>query len=88
MWSIILATMLASGEPQVPTIMSSYSTLDGCRKELLRVGTIGGYEPIVSPMVGLAVVKVGATKTITAFCIKICGLFNVVYCIGSLSYVL
>ena len=50
MWAIVLATMLASGEPQVPTIMSSYSTLAGCRKELLRVGTIGGYEPVVSPM--------------------------------------
>ena len=70
MWAIVLATMLASGEPQVPTIMSSYSTLDNCRKELLRVGTIGGYEPVVSPMVGLAVVKVEAKKTTTAFCVK------------------
>jgi len=70
MWAIVLATMLASGEPQVPLIMSSYSTLDNCRKELLRVGTIGGYEPVVSPMVGLAVVKVEAEKTTTAFCVK------------------
>jgi|TARA_R110000751_G_scaffold96380_3_gene188041 hypothetical protein len=70
MWAIVLATMLASGEPQVPTIMSSYSTLNACRKELLRVGTIGGYEPVVSPMVGYAVVKIEATKTITAFCVK------------------
>ena len=70
MWAIVLATMLASGEPQVPTIMSSHRTLDGCRKELLRVGTIGGYEPVVSPMVGYSVVKIEATKTITAFCVK------------------
>ena len=70
MWAIVLATMLASGEPQVPMVMSSYSTLDACRKELLRVGTIGGYEPVVSPMVGYAVVKIEATKTITAFCVK------------------
>ena len=70
MWAIVLATMLASGEPQVPMIVSSYSTLDNCRKELLRVGTIGGYEPVVSPMVGLSVVKVEAKKTITAFCVK------------------
>ena len=70
MWAIVLATMLASGEPQVPTIMSSHRTFDGCRKELLRVGTIGGYEPVVSPMVGYSVVKIEATKTITAFCVK------------------
>lgn len=70
MWAIILATMLASGEPQVPLIMSSYSTLDNCRKELLRVGNIGGYEPVVSPMVGYSVVKVETNKTITAFCVK------------------
>ena len=70
MWAIVLATMLASGEPQVPTIMSSHRTFDGCRKELLRVGTIGGYEPVVSPMVGYSVVKVEANKTITAFCVK------------------
>ena len=70
MWAIVLATMLANGEPQVPLIMSSYSTLDNCRKELLRVGTIGGYEPVVSPMVGYSVVKIEATKTITAFCVK------------------
>ena len=70
MWAIVLATMLASGEPQVPMVMSSYSTLAACRKELLRVGTIGGYEPVVSPMVGYAVVKIEVTKTITAFCVK------------------
>tara|TARA_R110002126_G_scaffold41502_3_gene120589 strand:- start:1282 stop:1509 length:228 start_codon:yes stop_codon:yes gene_type:complete len=70
MWAIVLATMLASGEPQVPTIMSSHRTFDGCRKELLRVGTIGGYEPVASPMVGYSVVKIEATKTITAFCVK------------------
>ena len=70
MWAIVLATMLASSEPQVPTIMSSHRTFDGCRKELLRVGTIGGYEPVVSPMVGYSVVKIEATKTITAFCVK------------------
>jgi hypothetical protein len=39
-------------------------------KELVRVGNIGGYEPVVSPMVGYAVVKLGAEKTITAFCAK------------------
>jgi len=70
MWAIVLATMLASGEPSIPLIMSSYSTFDNCRKELLRVGKIGGYEPVVSPMVGYSVVKVGADKTITAFCVK------------------
>ncbi len=70
MRAIVLGTMLASGEPQVPTIMSSHRTFDGCRKELLRVGTIGGYEPVVSPMVGYSVVKIEATKTITAFCVK------------------
>ena len=70
MWAIVLATMLASGEPQVPLIMSSYSTLDNCRKELLRVGTIGGYDPVVSPMVGYSVVKVEAEKTTTVFCVK------------------
>jgi hypothetical protein len=50
--------------------MSSYSTFNNCRKELLRVGEIGGYEPVVSPMVGYSVVKVEANKTITAFCVK------------------
>ena len=70
MWAIVLATMLASGEPQVPTIMSSHRTFDGCRKELLRVGTIGGYDPVVSPMVGYSVVKVEAEKTTTVFCVK------------------
>ena len=70
MWAIVLATMLASGEPSIPLIMSSYSTFDNCRKELLRVGRIGGYEPVVSPMVGYSVVKVKADKTITAFCVK------------------
>jgi hypothetical protein len=70
MWAIVLATMLASGEPQVPLIMSSYSTFNNCRQELIRVGKIGGYEPVVSPMVGYSVVKVEANKTITAFCVK------------------
>tara|TARA_B110000977_G_C10731202_1_gene359107 strand:+ start:301 stop:528 length:228 start_codon:yes stop_codon:yes gene_type:complete len=70
MWAIVLATMLASGEPSIPLIMSSYSTFDNCRKELLRVGDIGGYEPVVSPMVGYSVVKIEANKTITAFCVK------------------
>ena len=70
MYAIILAVMLASGQPQVPTIMSSYKTLDDCMKELVRVAKIGGYEPVVSPMVGYAVVKLGAEKTITAFCAK------------------
>jgi len=70
MWAIVLATMLATGEPKVPLIMSSYSTFDNCRKELLRVGDIGGYETVVSPMVGYAVVKVTDEKTITAFCVK------------------
>jgi len=69
-WSIILATMLANGEPQVPLIMSSYSTFNNCRKELLRVAKIGGYEPVLSPMVGHAVVKVEDDKTSTAFCVK------------------
>ena len=70
MWAIVLATMLASGEPQVPLIMSSYSTFDNCRKELIRVGKIGGYEPVVSLMVGYSVVKVEAEKTTTVFCVK------------------
>ena len=70
MWAIVLATMLASGDPSIPLIMSSYSTFDNCRKELLRVGNIGGYEPVVSPMVGYSVVKVETNKTITAFCVK------------------
>ena len=62
--------MLANGEPQVPLIMSSYSTFNNCRKELLRVAEIGGYEPVLSPMVGYAVVKVEDDKTSTAFCVK------------------
>ena len=62
--------MLATGQPQIPLLVSSYKTFDGCRKELIRVGNIGGYEPVVSPMVGYAVVKVEDDKTITAFCIK------------------
>lgn len=70
MWSIVLATMLASGQPQVPLIMSSYRTFNMCRLELLRVGKVGGYEPVISPIVGYAVVKVGKDKTITAFCVK------------------
>jgi len=70
MWAIVLATMLATGEPKVPLIMSSYSTFNKCRQELIRVGAIGGYEPVVSPMVGYAVVKVTDEKTITAFCVK------------------
>ena len=70
MYAIILAVMLANGQPQVPTIMSSYKSLDDCMKELVRVGKIGGYEPVVSPIVGYAVVKLGDEKTITAFCAK------------------
>ena len=70
MWSIILATMLASGEPQIPLIVSSYSTLNNCRFELIRIGKAGGYELITSPMVGYAVVKVSDDKTTTAFCVK------------------
>ena len=70
MWSIVLATMLASGQPQVPLIMSSYSTFDNCRLELLRVGKVGGYEAVVSPMVGYAVVKLENKRTITVFCVK------------------
>jgi len=70
MWAIVLATMLATGKPTIPLIMSSYSTFDGCRKELIRVGEIGGYEPVVSPMVGYSVVKIKEDKTITAFCVK------------------
>ena len=70
MYAIILAVMLASGQPQVPMIMSSYKTLDDCMKELVRVAKIGGYEPVVSPMVGYAMVKLGDEKTITAFCAK------------------
>ena len=70
MWAIVLATMLATGEPKVPLIMSSYSTFNKCRQELLRVGAIGGYEPVVSPMVGYSVVRVTDAKTITAFCVK------------------
>jgi len=70
MWAIVLATMLASGQPQVPLMVSSYSTFDECRLELLRVGAIGGYELVVSPMVGYSVVKVEANKTTTVFCIK------------------
>lgn len=70
MWAIVLATMLATGKPTIPLIMSSYSTFDGCRKELIRVGEIGGYEPVVSFMVGYSVVKIEEDKTITAFCVK------------------
>jgi len=70
MWAIVLATMLATGEPKVPLIMSSYSTFNNCRQELIRVGAIGGYETVVSPMVGYAVVKVTDDKTITVFCVK------------------
>ena len=70
MWAIVLATMLATGKPTIPLIMSSYSTFYECRKELIRVGEIGGYESIISPMVGYAVVKLEEDKTITAFCVK------------------
>jgi len=51
-------------------MVSSYSTFDDCRLELLRVSAIGGYELVVSPMVGYSVVKVEANKTTTVFCIK------------------
>ena len=70
MFSIILATMLANAEPQVPLIVSSYSTLNNCRYELVRIGKARGYELVNNPMVGYAVVKVEDEKTTTAFCVK------------------
>ena len=70
MWSIILATMLANGEPQIPVIVSSYSTLNNCRFELIRIGKSRGYELVNNPIVGYAVVRVEDDKTTTAFCVK------------------
>jgi len=70
MWSIILATMLANSEPQIPLIVSSYSTLNNCRFELIRIGKARGYELVNNPMVGYAVVRVEDKKTTTAFCVK------------------
>ena len=62
--------MLATGEPQIPVIVSSYSNLNNCRFELIRIGKIQGYKLVTSPMVGYAVVKVEDKKTTTAFCVK------------------
>ncbi len=70
MYSIVLATMLATGQPQIPLLVSSYSTINNCRSELVRIGEIRGYTPVTSPIVGYAVVRVEAGKTTTAFCIK------------------
>jgi hypothetical protein len=70
MWSIILAIMLATGEPQIPVIVSSYSTLNNCRYELLKISKIKDYDLVVSPLVGYAVVKMEEKKSTTAFCVK------------------
>jgi|TARA_R110000796_G_scaffold161975_1_gene278749 hypothetical protein len=70
MYSIILATMLATGEPSIPLIVSSYSTLNNCRFELIRIGKSRGYELVNNPIVGYAVVRVEDDKTTTAFCVK------------------
>jgi hypothetical protein len=70
MYSIILATMLATGEPSIPLVVSSYSTLNNCRFELIRIGKSRGFELVNNPMVGYAVVKVEDEKTTTAFCVK------------------
>jgi|TARA_R110000744_G_scaffold323800_1_gene429675 hypothetical protein len=70
MYAIILATMLANGKPQVPLIVFSYSTLNDCRVELVRVGRVKGYTLVNIPLVGYSMVKVEDTKTTTAFCVK------------------
>jgi hypothetical protein len=70
MYSIILATMLATGEPSIPLVVSSYSTLNNCRFELIRIGKSRGYELVNNPIVGYAVVRVEDDKTTTAFCVK------------------
>ncbi len=62
--------MLSNSEPQVPIIISSYNSLDNCRYELLRIGTVRGYSLVTSPMVGYSVVKVEDKKTSTAFCAR------------------
>ena len=62
--------MLATGEPSIPLIVSSYSTLNNCRFELIRIGKSRGYELVNNPIVGYAVVRVEDDKTTTAFCVK------------------
>ena len=62
--------MLATGEPSIPLVVSSYSTLNNCRFELIRIGKSRGYELVNNPIVGYAVVRVEDDKTTTAFCVK------------------
>ena len=70
MYYVVIATMLATTEPTFPVVIASYSTMDQCRLELVDIAKIDGFELIISPFVGYAVVKMSEKKSTMGFCAK------------------
>lgn len=70
MYFVVIATMLATTEPTFPVVVSGYSTMNECRLELVNIAKVNGFELVVSPFVGYAVVKMGDKKSMMGFCIK------------------
>ena len=70
MYYVVIATMLATTEPTFPVVIASYATMDQCRLELVDIAKIDGFELVISPFVGYAVVKMDEKKSTMGFCAK------------------
>ena len=70
MYYVVIATMLATTEPTFPVVIASYATMDQCRLELVDIAKIDGFEFVISPFLGYAVVKMGEKKSTMGFCAK------------------
>jgi hypothetical protein len=70
MWSIVIAIMLATGSPQMPVLMTSFSTARECVLELIEVSQLPNFSRVTNPFFGYAAVKVEPAKTTVVFCVK------------------
>ena len=87
MWSIVIAIMLATGSPQMPVLMTSFSTARECVLELIEVSQLPNFSRVTNPFFGYAAVKVEpAINQTWLFVLRILGTFDVVFTCGTLSY--
>ena len=71
MYGVVIAIMLTgASETKLPVLVATYANLSDCRMELVEVSKLPGFERVVSPLFGYAVVKKIEGSTTMAFCVK------------------